>query len=138
MREMKKIVLLLSILLIFNSCTLDDEPNAALVVLPIKSVVMPTAFNIDVNSQIIIKYIRPTTCHLFNGFYYRYEGDTRVVAVNAAVLNSSNCEAAAEEGTYEVVLDFRPKELKTYLFKFWTGTNAEGVDEYLEYEAVVN
>lgn len=135
---MKKLVLLLSVLFVFNSCTIDDEPNAELVVLPVKSVEMPTVFNINVVNQIKIKYIRPTTCHLFNGFYYRYEGDTRVVAINAAVLNSSNCEAAVEEGTYDVILEFKPQEIKTYLFKFWTGTNAEGVDEYLEYEAVVN
>lgn len=135
---MKKLVLLLSVLFVFNSCTIDDEPNAKLVVLPVKSVEMPDVFNINVANQIKIKYIRPTTCHLFNGFYYRYEGDTRVVAINAAVLNSNNCESAVEEGTYEVVLEFKPQELKTYLFKFWTGTNADGVDEYLEYEAVVN
>ena len=135
---MKKLVLLLSVLFVFNSCTLDDEPNAVQEILPIESVIMPDDFTINVSNRIKINYVRPTTCHLFNGFYYRYEGDTRVVAINAAKLNSSNCEAAVEEGTYEVILDFKPQQAKTYIFKFCKGKNAEGVDEYLEYEAVVN
>lgn len=135
---MKKLVLLLSLLFVFNSCSLDDEPNVEYVILPVESVEMPVDFNVNVINQIKIKYRRPTTCHLYDGFYYNYEGNTRIVAINAVKLKSNTCENAIEEGPYEVILDFKPTESQTYLFKFWTGTNASGVDEYLEYEAIVN
>lgn len=135
---MKKIILLLGLLFILNSCNLDDEPNVESVVLPVESVEMPADFNINVINQIKIKYRRPTTCHLYDGFYYNYEGNTRIVAINAVKLKSNTCENAIEEGPYEVILDFKPTEIQTYLFKFWVGTNASGVDEYLEYEAIVN
>ena len=135
---MKKLVLLLSLLFVFNSCSLDDEPNVEYVILPVESVEMPVNFNVNVINQIKIKYRRPTTCHLYDGLYYNYEGITRIVAINAVKLKSNTCENAIEEGPYEVILDFKPTESQTYLFKFWTGTNASGVDEYLEYEAIVN
>ena len=135
---MKKIVLLLSVLFIFNSCALDDEPSRDFVMIPLESVEMPDTYTINVINPIKIKYRRPTTCHLYDGIYYRQEGETRIVAVKTVKLNANNCEDAIEEGPYEVVLDFKPLEAKTYLFKFWTGTNSEGIDEYLEYEVVVN
>ena len=135
---MKKLVLLLSLLFAFNSCSTDDGDNFRFELLPVESVEMPVNFNVNVINQIKIKYRRPTTCHLYDGFYYNYEGITRIVAINAVKLKSNTCENAIEEGPYEVILDFKPTESQTYLFKFWTGTKASGVDEYLEYEAIVN
>lgn len=135
---MKKLVLLLSLLFVFNSCNLDDEPNVEYVLLPVESVEMPVDFNVNVINQIKIRYRRPTTCHLYDGIYYKYDGNTRIVAINAVKLKSNTCENAIEEGPYEVTLDFKPTESQTYLFKFWTGTNAAGEDEFLEYEAIVN
>ena len=45
---MKKLVLLLSLLFVFNSCSLDDEPNVEYVILPVESVEMPVNFNVNV------------------------------------------------------------------------------------------
>ncbi len=135
---MKKIFLLISILFVFISCNLDDEPQSQYVLLPVESVEMPENFHVGVINQIKVKYRRPTTCHLYDSFYYQADGLTRTVGINAIKLNSNNCENATEEGPYEVMLDFKPTEIETYTFKFWTGTNSSGVDQYIEYLAEVN
>ncbi|BCY27888.1 lipoprotein [Flavobacterium okayamense] len=135
---MKKIFFLLSLLLVLTSCNLDDEPKNEYVLLPVEDVVMPTEFNINEVNPILIKYRRPTTCHLYNGLYYNAEDYTRTVAISFVKLNENNCLDASEEGPYEVYLNFKPTEITTYHFKFWLGVNSDGQDEFLEYDVEVN
>ncbi|MCW1146873.1 hypothetical protein [Flavobacterium lacisediminis] len=136
---MKKFFLILSILFVFNSCSLDDEPKSEYVLLPVESVEMPaTGFNINEVNYIKVRYRRPTTCHLYDDFYIEKDGYTRTVAIRAIKLNENNCEDATEEGPYEVELAFKPTEVETYTFKFWTGTNGQGVDEYITEDVVIN
>ena len=120
------------------SCNLDDAPSSVDVVLPVESVVMPQTMELNVESDIMISYRRPTTCHLYDGFYYQADGLTRVIAIYAVKLNSNNCVSAEEEGTYEVAFKFKPTDSGIHHFKFWTGTSVSGVEEYLEYDVDVN
>lgn len=137
--SMKKVsILLMFFTLLLVSCNLDDEPNSVDVILPVESVVIPSTMELNQESEILIKYRRPTTCHLYDGFYYQADGLTRVLAIYAIKLNENNCQNAEDEGPYEVIFRFKPTELVTYHFKFWTGTNLDGVDEYLEYDVEVN
>jgi hypothetical protein len=96
---------------------------------------MPDTFELNSVNTIMVKYKRPTECHIFNGFFYEMEGSTRTVAVQFAKLDQSSC--LTDETVYEVPLDFLPTTAGTYLFKFWTGTSDEGVDTYIEAEAIV-
>lgn len=124
--------------LLLVSCSLDDEPSSDEVMLPVESVTIPQIMELNLEHQIMIKYKRPTTCHLFNGFYYEINGLTRTIAISAIKLNENNCQNAEGEGPYEVAFKFTPTELEVYHFKFWTGMNIDGVDEYLEYDVEVN
>lgn len=135
---MKRIFVLLSLFFVLSSCNLDDEPRNENVLLPVEDVVMPTEFHLNEVAQIVVKYRRPTTCHLYNGLYYLAEGYTRTVAVNFVKLNENNCLDASDEGPFEVSLNFKPTELETYHFKFWLGVNDNGQDEFLEYDVEVN
>lgn len=136
---MKKFsVLLMFFSLFLVSCNLDDEPSSVEVTLPIESVIIPQIMELNIEHEILIKYRRPTTCHLYDGFYYQADGLTRILAINAIKLNENNCQNAEDEGPYEVIFRFKPTELEIYHFKFWTGTNIDGVEEYLEYDVEVN
>lgn len=124
---------------VFSSCSLDDEPKSEYTLLRIESVEMPaTGFNLNEVNYIKIRYRRPTTCHLYDDIFIEKNGYTRIVAIRAIKLNENNCEDATEEGPYEVELPFKPTEVETYTFKFWTGTNNQGVDEYITREVVIN
>jgi hypothetical protein len=41
---------------------------------------------------------------------------------------------------YEITvpLNFKPKEMGTYHFRFWIGENENGVDQYIEHEITVD
>lgn len=134
---MKKLVLLFMLVLAISACSLNDEPKSESVLLPVESVVMPTAYKVDSLSVITIKYRRPTDCHIFNGFYYDINGNTRTVAINAVKLNQNNCQEASAT-LFEVPLNFEPRVAGPYVFKFWTGTDANNVDQFLTYEIEVS
>lgn len=136
---MKKIhILLMFFSLVLASCSLDDEPSSDEVMLPVESVIIPQTMELNIEHRIMIKYKRPTTCHLFNGFYYETNNLIRTIAISAVKLNENNCQSAEDEGPYEVAFKFTPTKAEVYHFKFWTGTAAGGVEEYLEYDVEVN
>jgi hypothetical protein len=134
---MKSIFLSLALSFLFFSCdTGYQEPEQSLETLPVSQVDMPTKFAKDSITQIPISYIRPTVCHSFYDFYYYREGNTRTVAVIALKQNNGSCPAS--QTTYTAPLKFKPAATGTYHFKFWIGANTAGVDQYAEYDAVVN
>lgn len=134
---MKKIFFTLFIIVVtVTSCTLYDEPNQ-FEILAVESVVMPESYRVDSTSQIAVRYRRPTTCHIFNGFYYDINDFTRTVAIESLKLDQDNCTDATET-LLEVPLDFEPKKPGNYTFKFYTGTNiTSGEDEFINYEVEV-
>lgn len=123
--------------LAISSCSVGDDPQSEFVVLPVDGAVMPTKFKVDSTSIITVQYRRPTDCHIFNGLYYDIDGNTRTVAINAVKLNQSNCQDDSET-LFEVPLNFRPTDDGLYVFKFWIGDDANGVEQYLSYDVDVN
>lgn len=135
---MKKIIFLFLIALGITSCSLQgDQPNFEYHLLPVTDVVVPNKYAVDSITNITLKYKRPTSCYYFNNFYYKPEGFTRVVAIEAVKSLQNDC-TVDNETIYEVNLKFKPIAQGTYHFKFWTGTNSSGVDEFLEYDVEVD
>lgn len=135
-KKMKNFVYALVLGLLLISCTPEGD-TYRLVVLPVAKVEMETAFRKDSVTKITVKYLRPSNCHFYEDFYYVREGFTRVVAIYNSELNKDNCQPI-ENDTITVPLSFKPTELGTYTFKFWKGTNADGIEEFDEYQADVN
>ena len=133
---MKRIVFLILIAFAVNSCSMNDEPDRSFVLLPIEEVIMPDIYTAGNISAITIKYRRPSQCHIFDGFYYDINETTRTVAIRAVKLNQSNCPDDTAN-LYEVPLEFKPMVVGNYTFKFWLGTDANGIDQYSVYEIEV-
>jgi hypothetical protein len=134
---MKPIFLILAFSFLIISCDASyQEPEQSLETIPVSSVDMPTKYAKDSITEIPVSYIRPTVCHSFYDFYYFRENNDRTVAIITLKQNSGSCPAS--QTSYTVPLKFKPTALGTYHFKFWTGVNAQGVDQYTEYDAVVN
>lgn len=136
---MKKLILFIALGVFFSSCDIgsDDTTNYAFDLVPVSSVTMPATFAKDSTTNIPVKYIRPSNCHLFDSFYYEKDGFTRTVAINCVRFLQDNCQTdnATE---IEVNLPFRPIELGTYHFKFYTGRDSSNVAQFLEYDVVVD
>jgi hypothetical protein len=133
---MKKILLILILSFVFNSCDVGGTEDKDFVILPIESVEMPTEYSLGTISEIKVRYIRPTNCHIFNKIYYTYNQNTRFVAIEAVKLNQSNC-TPDNESIFEIPLYFKPESSGTYTFKFWLGVDEQNVDQYLIHEVDV-
>ena len=137
---MKKIVALIGVFLLIISCnTDDDKQDVRYELLPVENVVIPDTLFLGGENLITIKYLQPTTCHEFRGFYYEKNGLTRTVAVETSVTETNNCQnvsALLVEKELKVV----PIEAGTYTFKFWQGKDGAGNNVFLEFErpAVIN
>lgn len=135
---MKKILLLLSVLFLFNSCSLDDVQGDefSYELVPIASVDIPSEFELGETYNIVIRYYRPSTCHAFDGFYYHKDLNVRTIAVQNMVFEQNNCEPLTDV-LIEQNLEFYVTNNGSYIFKFWQGKNEAGEDIYLEYEIPV-
>lgn len=133
---MKKIVLIISILFLFNSCEPEGN-NYSFEVLPIESVEIPTEFALGDTYLITMRYFRPTNCHSPNGIYYDKNLNVRTCAVINIVEDRGNC-GALDNILVEETFNFHVTNTGNYIFKFWTGEDADGNNTYLEYDIPVN
>jgi hypothetical protein len=134
---MKKIIYALALGFLVISCDLGDEDTSTLELLPVSTVDMPTAFAKDSTTLIPMKYLRPTTCHFFNDFFYSKNDFQRTVAIYSVNANQNGCQTD-NVTLVDVTLKFRPVTLGTYHFRFWTGDDAQGVSQFAEYDAIVD
>lgn len=133
---MKKLVLLVSILFLFNSCQLDDN-DFHVEILPVNSVEMPAEFELGAVYQITMEYYRPTNCHSPYGIYYEKDLNIRTCAIKNLVEERGNC-APVENVLVQETFTFKVTNTGNYIFKFWTGEDTEGNDTFLEYDIPVN
>lgn len=140
---MKKIITIFSIASILFSCSpKDDNPEYTRSLLKVSSVTFPVAtatnfkFAKDSVTVIPMTYIRPNNCTEFNGLYYSKNAFTRTVAIEVVKEERGDCPLTNITETTN--LRFSPAVLGTYHFKFWKNTTAAGVDEFFEFDAIVN
>jgi hypothetical protein len=135
---MKYLYLLLAVGFLTISCEPKyDGPTETIETLPVSQVSIPVKYAKDSITEIQVQYIRPTVCHTFYDFYYERNGLNRTVAIIALKQNGGT-DCPTSQLSYTATLKFKPANLGTYHFKFWTSTDAQGVDQFIEYDAIVN
>ncbi|MDN3665045.1 hypothetical protein ACFFU1_02305 [Algibacter miyuki] len=133
---MKKL-LLICLTLILASCSIDDDgTNYSFEILPVESVVIPDEFTLGETYPITVSYYQPSTCHTFREFYYRKNNNIRTVAPINYVFERDDCETQ-DDVLVENTFNFVVTGNGSYIFKFWTGEDAEGEDEYITIEVPV-
>ncbi|MGL2962700.1 hypothetical protein ACSVH2_02635 [Flavobacterium sp. RSB2_4_14] len=133
---MKKLITLLSLFFLFNSCTPDNNNDYLFELLPVQSVEIPTEFTLGETYQIKMYYIRPTSCHSFSSYYYDKDLNVRTIAIESAVLQGSTCEDTPTD-LVECSFNFLVTSNGSYIFKFYQGQDANGENIFLEYEVPV-
>ncbi|WP_445714553.1 hypothetical protein [Flavobacterium sp.] len=134
---MKKLILLVSILFLFNSCE-PNEYNYSLKTLPVQSVEIPSEFELGQTYQITMRYYKPTSCYYPNGIYYEKDLNIRICAVNNLVEGRDNCISYNYDVLLEETFNFHVTNTGNYIFKFWTGTDDNGDDTFITYDIPVN
>ena len=132
---MKKFALIFFIAFL-ASCSVKDENNSVLKLLPIDEAITPQKFTLGTTDTITIKYSLPSGCHYFHSLYYQYQDTTRIVAIRALENLDLNCTQAL----FQKELKFPVKVLQRedYVFKFWKGKDANGKDLFEEKIVPVN
>jgi hypothetical protein len=130
------IVTILSVMLF--SCSVEDKEGLYIELTEVSSVEMPTKYRVDSITRIPVKYIKPSSCYTFNNFYYNSIGNERTIAVLCSKTSNNNCIPNTIEET-TAYFNFKPKNIGTYTFRFWIGTDPhEGIDQYIQHEIVVD
>lgn len=135
---MKKILLLIAISLVLNSCSLDDNnaSNFSFEILPIQTYEIPEEFVTGETYAITVGYTKPNSCYEFNDFYYLSNSNERVIAVINSINNDLNCSTgpAEDDATFNFFVN---GHFDHYVFKFWQGTDDGGNDTYIIVEVPV-
>ena len=134
---MKNCIAFFVILFFLVSCSNDDESiKFHMEILPIETAPLPTEFKKDSIYTLPFTYIRPTNCHIYEGFYYEKNANKRTIAIQTSVLEQDNC-GAAPINPVEETLNFKPTTETSYIFRLFKGTDAAGQDIFEEIEIPV-
>lgn len=132
--EMKKLIALFTLFFAVTACDLEsDNENIYFELLPVDSVIMPAEFHVNTENNITVKFLRPTSCHGFDSFYYAKDEFTRTVAIQSVVIVGNNGCTTLTNEVSEQILQFKPIETGTYTFKFWKGKDSNGENIFEEY-----
>ncbi|WP_313806095.1 hypothetical protein [Flavobacterium sp.] len=130
--------ILIGLVFTLSSCSLDDgKEDVSYELLPVNQVVMPESFKANKENPIEIKFIRPTSCHAFNSFYYDKTGNIRTVAIESIIYTNNGCEPLTVDNIAVQTLNFKPETAGEYTFKFWQGKDDNGEDIFLTYDIIV-
>ena len=134
---MKKIILLAVLLFSLLGCSTDnDQPNYSFEVNPIDSFILPASFKVGETYEITLKFTRPTECHAYQGIYYSKELNKRTVAIQTVVDKDQACvQTVPAQST--VTFNFYATNTGSYIFKFYKGEDANGVNQFEEVEVPV-
>lgn len=134
---MKKFVVFCALMLSLISCSLGDDssPSYRFEILPIESVDIPEEFTLGETYPITVYYNKPSSCYIFNDFYYDSELNQRTVAVINTVYTDRVCTQQVELAS--ATFNFMVNSNGTYIFKFWQGEDDNGNDLYYIVEVPV-
>lgn len=138
-----RIYLYLFFCLLLVSCLLDPEDeNTRIEKIAAFEIQIPNAMTLGFEHDISFKYALPNGCYSFYNVDVVNVTDVnhankniREITAYAEITNDTNCTEEYRVETF--LLAFKPMESRIYLFKFWTGQNEQGVDQFEEYEIFV-
>ncbi len=135
---MKNIVKFLLILVCVSSCSTDDAPNFFFDFVAVESVSdIPEAFVVNQSETIEVTYLRPSTCHGFDGFDIEKNGDIREITIINKVVEENNGCSNLENDLRTAPLTFNPEEAGTVTLKFYSGNNEAGEPTFLTFDVPI-
>ncbi|MFH6603004.1 hypothetical protein ACEZ3G_05910 [Maribacter algicola] len=122
-----------------GSCSLNDDDgvNFHYEALQILSVEVPESFSLQQIYTIKVNMLRPDDCTLIEGFdVTKSDLTVRNVIAVGAVLDKPDCKTVNQE--VQDTFQFKVIYDEPYLFRFYTGEDANGEAQYLEIEVPVD
>ena len=140
MMRMKRFMRSLAVaafVLLFSGCDVtDDGPSFHYVILQISDVDVPASFQLNGTYEIGVTYLLPGGCTKFEGFEVNKESyTTRQVVAVGLEFDELACTQEVEE--VQTSFEFVCLYNQPYLFRFYSGTGADGAPQYIEVEVPV-
>ncbi len=119
-----------------SSCDVGEEEPYYIQISAVSEVTNPAKYAKDSITNIPIMYSLPSKCNMYNGLYYDANDLQRVVAIESIRKGNKPCDP--DDQVYSETLRFKPAQLGTYHFKFYLGKNDQGVEQFYEFDAIVD
>ena len=135
---MKRYALLIIVYVsVFTSCSLESKGPDSFYseFMPIESVEIPEYFVYGESYEILLNYVKPSSCYHFYDFYYEINSNERIVAIINTIYTDTSC--IEEPQSISANLNFMVTDTETYIFKFYQGEDEDGQDQYYLVEVPV-
>jgi len=120
------------------SCSPDDSPNFYFDFVAVDSVSeIPEAFIVNQPDTLQVSYLRPSSCHGFDGFDIEKEGDIREITIINKVIEQSNGCPDLENDVRTAPLVFNPEEAGEVMLKFFNGNDSAGNPIFLTFNVPI-
>ena len=134
---MKKILLLLTVLFMLTSCSIEPDKGVDfdLVFIAADSIDAPAYVTPGHTYPIKMYYKRPTDCYYVSDeVYSEITGSNYTLAVPAYLIQDANCLPITAAAPQEMVYDFVcPLSTATsFTFKFYNGDDEQGKKKFIE------
>ena len=122
--------------LVFFNCEIDTGENFFFVSMEVTEADVPEFFVLNESHNIEVTFSRPDDCTFFQGFdvFAEENGRTTVVAIGS-VLTEEDC--VPSEDSLTGILTLTAESVNTYTLRFYSGEDADGNLQYLEYQVPV-
>ncbi|PHQ30802.1 hypothetical protein [Leeuwenhoekiella nanhaiensis] len=128
---MKKVFLILALLGLITSCSLDDDRVQINYELqPVVDYELPDTLVWGQRYNFKIRYVSPTSCNYFYDFDYARQDSTRLIYVFEGVYEEEMCTDTPTD-TVSVYLPFETRYNYDYIFKFYAGEDENGEDLFI-------
>ncbi len=115
------------------ACSLDVGDDFYFEKVPARNVQVPENASLNTDYNLQFDYHLPDGCYTFYNIDYTVVNDTtRIITPYARVQNGVNCTQDTVDSSF--TFQFTPSVPKTYVFKFWVGTDDEGNDVFETHE----
>lgn len=130
MKNLKWLVGLFLIGIVMVSC-LDDEPtmNITYQYKPVDSIEIDSIYPARQITEIKTYFTANSGCEEFFDYEYTILGNERTVSIITSELQDVACTQANESKSF--ILKFQPKSSGVYIFRFWSGIDANGQDTFI-------
>ena len=136
MRRIVTIALALVCGLVSLNCELDTGENFFFVNMEITEADVPDFFILNQSHNMEVTFSRPDNCTYFQGFdvFSDENGVTTVVAIGSVLTEE---DRAPSQESLTGILTITTDNVQFYTLRFYTGEDADGNLQYLEYQVPV-
>jgi hypothetical protein len=133
---MKYLVLLCSVVVLMNSCSIDDPEVILIENAMLEAVVPPDQLVLGQTATFDVVFRTPTSCHVFERFEVEQNGQTISVRTLTRFEDGRECEdlegAAASEA-----FEFLIESSEDYTFRFLRGASESGQLQFIVHQLPV-